>query len=139
LKRRGRGATANKRAELLDGIAVESHLAGKDLRVRAIYDAFVAALRAIGPVEVLSEKTRIAFHVRMSFAQLSPRKRWVDGHLVLARRIEHARFRRVETFSPRNHLHQFRLLDPDQVDAERRAWLAEAYAVGCQEHRRRAR
>jgi Domain of unknown function (DUF5655) len=115
---------------------VEWHLSGKEPRVRAIYGAFVAALRAIGPVEVLPEKTRIAFHVRMSFAQLTPRKRWVDGHLVLARRLEHARFRRVETFSPRNHLHQFRLLDPAEVDDELRAWLTEAYAVGCQEHRR---
>ena len=94
----------------------------------------VAAIRAIGPVEVLPEKTRIAFHVRMSFAQVTPRRGWLDGHLVLARRLESPRFRSVQTFSPRNHLHTFRLEKLGDIDAEFRQWLAEAYAVGEQKH-----
>ena len=94
----------------------------------------VAAIRAIGPVEVLPEKTRIAFHVRMSFAQVTPRRGWLDGHLVLARRLEHPRFRSIQTFSPRNHLHTFRLEQLADIDADFRAWLAEAYAVGEQKH-----
>lgn len=32
------------------------------------------------------------------------------------------------------HLHAFRLVSPDQIDAEFREWLAEAYAVGAQRH-----
>jgi len=99
-----------------------------------LFDAVVAVIRAIGPFEILPEKTRIAFHVRMSFAQLTPRKRWPDGHVVLARRLESPRFRRVQTFSPRNHLHAFRLETLDDIDAEFRAWMAEAYAVGEQRH-----
>jgi hypothetical protein len=87
---------------------------------------------------VLPEKTRIAFQVRMSFAQLTPRTKWIDGHLVLARRLEHPRFRRVETFSPRNHLHAFRLMSPADIDDEFREWLAEAYRVGDQRHLRRS-
>ena len=94
----------------------------------------VEAIRAIGPVRVLPEKTRIAFQVRMSFAQVTPRQRWLDGHVVLARRVEHPRFRQVQTFSPRNHMHVFRLTSPDQVDAEFRDWLREAYQVGEQRH-----
>jgi hypothetical protein len=43
----------------------------------------------------------------------------------------------VETFSPRNVLHAFRLSGPGEVDAEFAAWLAEAYRVGAQEHLRR--
>ena len=70
----------------------------------------------------------------MSFAALIPRRRWLDGHVVLARRLESPRFRRIETFSPRNHLHAFRLTTPEDVDAEVRGWLAEAYAVGMQRH-----
>jgi hypothetical protein len=42
----------------------------------------------------------------------------------------------VETFSPRNHLHAFRLTRPEEIDAELRGWLAEAYSVGAQEHLR---
>jgi hypothetical protein len=74
----------------------------------------------------------------MSFAQVTPRKRWLDGHVVLARRLEHPRFRKIESFSPRNHLHAFRISSPAEVDAEFRAWLREAYRVGQQRHRARA-
>jgi hypothetical protein len=94
----------------------------------------LAALRAIGPFRVLPQKTRIAFRVRMSFAQVTPRRAWLDGHVVLARRLENPRFRRIETFSPRNHLHAFRLVTLGDVDAEFRGWLAEAYLVGEQRH-----
>ena len=116
---------------------LKAHFQGKPAPIRALYDELAAAIRAIGPVIILPEKTRIAFQVRMSFAVAMPRRRWLDGHLVLARRLEHPRFRRVETFSPRNHLHAFRLERPEQIDEEFRRWLAEAYAVGAQEHRRR--
>jgi Domain of unknown function (DUF5655) len=115
---------------------LDAHFGNKEPRIRAIYDAFAAAVGELGEVEVLPEKTRIAFHARMSFAQLTPRKQWVDGHVVLARRLEHPRFRRIETFSPRNHVHHFRLSRPDDVDADVRAWLAEAHAVGLQLHLR---
>jgi hypothetical protein len=111
-----------------------SHFAGKPAEVRALFEAVVAAVRAIGPVRILPEKTRIAFQVRMSFAQVTVRRGWLDGHVVLARRYEHPRFRRVETFSPRNHLHAFRISRLDEIDAEFRAWLAEAYLVGDQQH-----
>ena len=70
----------------------------------------------------------------MSFAQVTPRRAWLDGHLVLARRVENARFRSIQTFSPRNHLHTFRLETLADIDADFRAWLAEAYAVGQQKH-----
>ena len=94
----------------------------------------VAAVQSLGPVDVLPEKTRIAFHVRMSFAQITPRRKWLDGHVVLARRLENPRFRSIQTISPRNHVHFFRLEKPSDVDAEFRSWIAEAYAVGEQKH-----
>jgi hypothetical protein len=113
---------------------LEHHFEGKPREIRALFDRIAALVEAIGPVRILPEKTRIAFQVRMSFAQVTPRRRWIDGHVVLARRREHARFRRIETFSPRNHLHAFRISSPGELDAEFRSWLREAYAVGAQEH-----
>lgn len=82
----------------------------------------------------MPEKTRIAFQVRMSFAAFVIRRNWVDGHVVLARRLENPRFRRIESFSPRNHLHAFRFESVDEIDGEVAAWLAEAYRVGEQRH-----
>lgn len=110
------------------------HFEGKRPEIRKLFDAVVAAIRDVGPVRVLPEKTRIAFQVRMSFAQVTTRQRWLDGHVVLARRLESPRFRKIETFSPRNHLHVFRLSDISEIDDEFRAWLVEAYRVGEQRH-----
>ncbi len=104
------------------------------MEIPAIFGAVLAVIRRIGPVTVLPEKTRIAFQVRMSFAQLTPRSRWVDGHVVLARRLEHPRFRKIETISVRNHVHHFRLASVSEVDAVVVGWLVEAYAVGEQKH-----
>jgi hypothetical protein len=111
---------------------LDEHFTGCAPTVRETFDAVLAAVP--GPVDVLPERTRIALHVRMSFAALMPRRRWLDGHLVLARRVESHRFRRIETYSPRNVLHAFRLTAPGEVDAEFTTHLAEAYRVGMQEH-----
>lgn len=113
---------------------LDHHFRGKPPEMRALFDAVVAMVGALGPVRVLPEKTRIAFQVRMSFAQVTVRRRWLDGHVVLARRLEHPRFRRIESFSPRNHMHVFRLESVADLDSDFRDWLAEAYHVGEQRH-----
>lgn len=113
---------------------LDGHFAGCAPEVRATFDAVLAAVRALGPVEVLAEKTRIALHARMSFAAFMPRRRWLNGHLVLARRVDSPRFPRVDVYSPRNVVHAFRLVSPADVDEQFTAWLAEAHAVGMQEH-----
>lgn len=114
------------------------HFRGKPAEIRRLFNHVAAAIRSIGPVRVLPEKTRIAFQVRMSFAQVTPRRGWLDGHVVLARRLDHPRFRSIETFSPRNHVHTFRLTRPSDIDDDFRAWMAEAYLVGDQQHLRPA-
>ena len=113
---------------------LDQHFTGKDPAVRETFDRILAAVRRIGRVEVLPEKTRIALHVRMSFAAFSPKKRWLDGHVVLARRVDSPRFKRIYMVSPRNVVHEFRLTSPRDVDSEVAAWLKEAYAVGEQRH-----
>ena len=111
-----------------------SHFAGKPPAVRAIFDKLRRVAESNGPIVVLPEKTRIAFQVRMSFAAFVVRKNWIDGHVVLARRLENPRFRRIETFSPRSHLHAFRFESAEEIDDEVAVWLAEAYRVGEQRH-----
>jgi hypothetical protein len=113
---------------------LEHHFEGKPRELKALSDELAAAIWARGPVRIIPEKTRIAFQVRMSFAQVTPRRNWLDGHLVLGRRLHHHHFRRIQTISPRNHVHVFRLTSLDGIDAEFLAWLAEAYQVGEQRH-----
>jgi hypothetical protein len=114
---------------------IEEHFAGKPAEIRAIFDRFVKLAERNGPLTILPQKTRIALHARMSFAALKPRRAWVDGHVVLARRREDPRFRRIDSLSPRNHVHTFRIERVEEVDGEVADWLAEAYAVGMQHHR----
>jgi hypothetical protein len=132
----GRSFANRHQSHACGPLDLDRHLAGRDPEVVAIFERLVELAERNGPVTVLPERTRIAFQVRMSFAAFVLRRRWVDGHVVLARRLEHPRFRRVETFSPRNHLHQFRLEHLEEVDEEVAAWLAEAYRVGEQRHLR---
>ena len=115
------------------------HLAGKSPEVVALYRRFATMVRSCGPVTVIPEKTRIAFQVRMSFAAVMLKRRWLDGHVVLARRLEDPRFRAIQTISPGNHVHQFRIETPDQLDDRVSQWLREAYAVGEQRHLRTRR
>jgi len=64
---------------------------------------------------VVPEKTRIAFQVRMTL------------------------LRAIQTISPGNNVHQFRIETPDQLDDRVSEWLREAYAVGQQQHLRTRR
>lgn len=115
---------------------MDQHFATASDNVRASFDRALEVVAGLGPVAVLAEKTRIALHVRMSFAAFMPRRRWLNGHLVLATRVDSPRFRKIDEYSPRNVVHAFRLHEPDEVDDEFAAWLADAYRVGEQRHLR---
>ena len=130
----GRSFANLNQSHFCSHVRLEEHFEGREPNVVATFERLLAAARKNGPVSVLPEKTRIAFQVRMSFAAFTLRKRWVDGHVVLARRLESPRFRRIDYISPRNQAHVFRLKDASEVDAEVGAWLAEAYSVGEQKH-----
>jgi len=127
-------ATRNQSHFCGSAVSLDEHFVRRDPHVRELFDRFVEHVRALGPVEILPEKTRIAFHLRMSFAMLSPRKSSLIGHFVLARRVENPHFTRVETISPRNHVHSFRIESEDDFDEEFLGFLAEAYEVGEQKH-----
>jgi hypothetical protein len=116
---------------------LEAHFARTAPEVRDTFNRVLEVVRELGPFDVLTEKTRIALHARMSFAAFMPRRDWLNGHLVLARHVNSPRFARVETISPRNIVHSFRLNCAADVDDEFVGWLGEAYRVGIQQHLRR--
>jgi endogenous inhibitor of DNA gyrase (YacG/DUF329 family) len=130
----GRAFANRNQSHFCSHVRLEDHFKDRAPNVVATFDRLLAAAKKNGPVKVLPEKTRIAFQVRMSFAAFTLRRGWVDGHVVLARRLDSPRFRRIDYISPRNQVHVFRLHQPAEVDAEVDAWLAEAYAVGEQKH-----
>ncbi len=131
----GRSFANRNQAHTCAALDLEHHFVGRDAKLRELYAAFLAALRKFGPVTVLPEKTRIAFQTRISFAQLTPRKSYFVGHLVLAQATPSPLFFKIETFSPRNHVHHFKLVSVAQAEApEFASLLAQAYSVGEQLH-----
>jgi len=113
---------------------LREHFAGKSQATIELYRAFARLVKRCGPVRVLPEKTRIAFQVRMSFAAVSLRESGLAGHVVLARRLKNPRFTKIESLSPRNHVHSFRFHSRKELDGEVLGWLREAYRVGEQRH-----
>ncbi len=81
---------------------------------------------------MIPQKTRVVFQVRMRFAGATPRKSFLICHFILPRRIEHARFHKIETFGPRCHGHYLRIRSEDELGAEIARWLRHAYQVGQQ-------
>src|SRR5215472_294458 len=113
---------------------LQDHLAGKTPVAVALFREFARLVKRCGPVRIVPEKTRIAFQVRMSFAAVSLRRDRLIGHVVLARRFERPRFTKIETISPRNHVHSFSFTVRKELDDEVLSWLREAYSVGQQRH-----
>jgi hypothetical protein len=127
---------ANRRQEHSCGrYTVAQFLAGKGPRARELWRAFARLVRTVGPVKLAPAKTRVGFQTRMIFAAVNRlTDERLDAHVVLARRVEHARFHKIETISPRNHVHHFRIREPGELDEEVTRWLAEARKVGDQQH-----
>jgi len=114
--------------------SLDDHFAKRPPELRALFDALAKAVKACGPSEVLPEKTRIAFHRRMSFISVYPRRDHLFLGIVLAARDDDPRFESVQTFSPRNHLHNLRLRSVEEIDEKLRGWIRAAYEVGEQRH-----
>ncbi len=115
--------------------SVKVFLNGKSQSAISLYKRFVALVRQCGPVRIAPAKTRIGFQVRMIFAAINKlNDRGLDAHIVLTRRVESPRFRRIDTLTPRCHVHHFRVESLSELDDEVESWLQEAYRVGTQEH-----
>ena len=114
---------------------IDEHFAAASPALRAAFDAFVAAAREHGDVTLNATKSRITLQARFRFAGVErPRRDHLVAHFVLTRPVRSARLSRVEYVPPSYYVHKLRLHGPEDVDAELRGWLAEAYQVGLQRH-----
>lgn len=113
---------------------LEPHFNGRSPIVQEIFDDLVAAGEACGPVTVYPQKSRIVFMVRVRFASVMTRKKWLYFSLWLTRRIDHSCLTHTDVFGSDSFVHRFRLSDPSQIDQQLEAFICEAYQVGRQEH-----
>jgi predicted RNA-binding Zn-ribbon protein involved in translation (DUF1610 family) len=128
----GRRFASPKQMHICSRYTLRKALAGKSPKAVALFRHVSAIVRRCGPVQIVPQKTRIAFQVRKSFLGVRFLRDAIECELALARRIEHPRFRQILSVSPRNHYHYLRIASPGEVDREARNWLREAYAAGAQ-------
>jgi hypothetical protein len=135
----GAGFTTRNQWHSCGRFDLERLFAGKPPQVRALYRRLLGLIEACSPVTVIPQRSRVAFQVRMRFAAVTPLKSGLKGHLILASRQQAACFDRVESLTPRSHLHAFRLALKRQLPDEFAHWVREAYRykVGRQEHLKR--
>jgi hypothetical protein len=107
-------------------VPLDRHFEGREA-LRPVFDAFVAAAEANGPVTINATKSRITLQAEMRFAAVETRRARLKAHVVLGRPIASPRFTRVEHLPPAYYVHHFELARVEDVDAEVREWLAEAY------------
>lgn len=115
--------------------SVEKFLAGKSSNAVSLYEHFAAMMHECGPIKIAPAKTRVGFQVRMIFAAVNKlNDQGLEAHVVLSRRLDSPRFRRIETMTPKCYVHHFRIQSVRELDDEVKNWLREAYQVGTQEH-----
>ena len=96
-----------------------------------LFQKFVITLEKTGPFIYAPAKTRIGFQVRMIFAAINRMElNSISGHLILSQRNESRKFYRIEL----DIIHHFKIFKPEEIDAEFKSLMQEAYKVGQQYH-----
>jgi Domain of unknown function (DUF5655) len=100
---------------------------------RAVFDRVLSVLDGLGPVEVRTSKSQVAFRRRRGFAYL-----WLPGRylskptaevvlsIALGRHDPSGRFKEVAHPAPGQWMHHLELQDAGEVDDEVVGWLREA-------------
>ena len=112
-------------------IPLETHFVGRP-RARRLFDAYLAALEADGPITVSVSKTRIELMTRARFTGAVVRKDHLRSTLWLKRRADHRLFTKVELLGKHDWLHHFEIHLEADIDAELLELLREGRSVGDQ-------
>lgn len=116
---------------------IERHLAGQPEFAVDLYHRFIALVEGIGPFDYAVSKSSITLKgVQRGFAGARPTRNGLRGYFDLQRMIVDPRITSASPFSAKLIVHHFRLTNPDELDDEFAAWLAESYAVGAGAHLR---
>lgn len=113
---------------------LEDLFARSEPHVLRLYRKYEKLVRAIGPIHVIPQKTRIVFQVQVRFAGAVPRRSHLRVGFWLTRKLKNPRFQKVETYTPRAHGHFLALASEDEFDAEFKGWMREAYRIGERKH-----
>jgi 3-methyladenine DNA glycosylase AlkC len=108
---------------------VAAHFTKAAAPVRETYDTVLAAARTLGPVREEAKKTSIHLVRSSAFAGIATRSKGLVLTLKAAKKVRSARVRRAEQISANRWHLEIPLATPDDVDAELRTWLQQAYEL----------
>ncbi len=108
-------------------MSVDEYFATGPAFERPVFEAVMAALEGVGAVHVEPVSVGVFLKRARTFAQLRPMTRWVALSFSLRREVRHPLITRKVIAHGHRYFHVVNVSDPDEVDAEVAAWLAEAY------------
>ncbi|HEX4489949.1 MAG TPA: DUF5655 domain-containing protein [Acidimicrobiia bacterium] len=94
---------------------------------KPIFAVVLAHLESLGPVHVEPVSVGVFFKQPRNFAQLRPMTRWIALSFSLNRRVDHRLISRKPLAHGGRYYHVVNLREPDDLDAEIKGWLSEAY------------
>ena len=96
---------------------------------QSTYAKVVAEISKFGPFEVEEKKTSLHLSRGRAFAGVHPRVTGIILNLVLDAPLKSARVHKSEQVSAKRHHVEFKLTDPNEVDAQLVGWMKKAYAL----------
>ncbi len=109
------------------GITVDEWFAERPPQQRAIYDAIVGHLAALGDLHIDAVGVGVFLKAQRKIAEIRPRAKGLALLLLLPRRLGSDRVTRGERLSAQRQLNVIVLTQPSDVDDELLEWLTEAY------------
>ena len=109
---------------------VESHFAGKEPAVRALYDELMALLGTFGSVEVEPKKTCLHLVVKSAMAGVYPRRDYINFEFKTDYPIDSPRIAKSEQISRSRWHHVMKLTTPQELQEEEvLGWLKDSYRL----------
>jgi hypothetical protein len=115
-----------------DSYTIEYFLHEKSDIAIDLFDAFIAAYRKIGDIEIHPVKTRIALVTKIRFCSINKIGiDFIDGHLVFSEaHTDNFCFYKIENLAEKYYLHHFRLYNKSEINTELIKYMKLAYGIG---------
>lgn len=108
---------------------VDDHFAGKDPRLREIFDLLVAEMEQFGPLRIDAIKRNINLIARHHLGGVEVQQKALRLGFLHDEPLESERIVRVTRLGPHRVGHTVKLHSPDDVDDELLGWLRKAYEL----------
>jgi hypothetical protein len=108
---------------------VEELFQNKDTVVKEIYEKILEMAEGFGPVVIEPKKTSIHLKNKSAFGGVHPKKKCVEFNVVLSRRTDDDRIKKIERVSANRFHHYFRFESASQIDESFIQLMKESYSL----------